>query len=291
MSLRSVLQTALSGMTAAQSAIGVVGNNMANSQTPGFKASRPSYASLKPQTSSLGAASSATSGGANPVQVGNGVRMAGMSRDFSQGSLEIGGSATQMAIEGEGLFILQGSEGERSYTRDGNFGLNADGELISSGGGRVMGYGVDDQFRLQTAELTTLQIPSSMQAKSDDGTTATLLNIEVSGDGRISGRFSDGLSRDLGQVAVARFANPAGLQGGGDNTYQSGVNSGLPIEGSPSDSGFGTIVSGATELSNTDIGRSLVDLSLASTMFRANARVLDTGGQLLDELASLSRPR
>jgi len=101
--------------------------------------------------------------------------------------------------------------------------------------------------------------------------------------------FSNGVSRNLGQMVLARFANPNGLEQNGNNMYSSGVNSGLPVIGKPLASGLGTLVAGATELSNTDIGSNLIDLILASTMYRGSARVITTSQQLLDELLNLHR--
>jgi len=102
-SLSSVAQTAMSGISAAQSMMRVIANNMANSQTPGFKASKPSLATQPPQTASLGAAPSAGSGGSNPVQIGNGVRVAGISTDFTQGSITAGGVELSNVDVGENL--------------------------------------------------------------------------------------------------------------------------------------------------------------------------------------------
>jgi flagellar hook protein FlgE len=108
-------------------------------------------------------------------------------------------------------------------------------------------------------------------------------------DGRIRGVFSNGITRDLGQIRLARFSNPSGLEQKGENMYSSGVNSGLPIESNPGEQGSGRIVAGAVELSNTDVGGNLIDLILASTMYRGNSRVITTVQQLFDQLLSLGR--
>jgi flagellar hook protein FlgE len=143
MSLSSVLQTAASGISAAEFSLGVIANNLANCLTPGFKASRVALATQMPQTRSSGAAPTAHDGGRNPVQVGTGVFAAEVSTDFSQGSIALDSSPTSLAIQGEGFFILEGSGGERLYTRDGRFSINAEGELVSAGGHRVLGLGGD----------------------------------------------------------------------------------------------------------------------------------------------------
>ena len=101
--------------------------------------------------------------------------------------------------------------------------------------------------------------------------------------------FSNGITRNLGQLRLARFTNPAGLEQKGENLYAAGVNSGLAIEGDPGSQGIGSIVAGATELSNTDIGGNLIDLILASTMYRGNTRVITTSQEMLEELLALRR--
>jgi flagellar hook protein FlgE len=101
--------------------------------------------------------------------------------------------------------------------------------------------------------------------------------------------FSNGVTRDLGQIRLARFANNSGLEQKGENLYAAGVNSGLPIQGNPGQQGIGRIIAGALELSNTDIGANLIDLILASTQYRGNARVIESAQRLLDELLNLRR--
>ena len=132
--------------------------------------------------------------------------------------------------------------------------------------------------------------PSSMSAARQDGSPpGTLASYLVGEDGIIRGVFTSGVTRDLGQIRLARFNNPAGLIQRGDNMFSQGLNSGLPIEGNPDTVGLGSIIGGAVELSNTDIGRNLIDLVLASTQYRANARVISTAQQLFDELLNLRR--
>ena len=131
---------------------------------------------------------------------------------------------------------------------------------------------------------------SSLAAARQDGSPAgTLTSFIIGEDGVIRGVFTSGVTRDLGQIRLARFANPAGLVQRGENLFAQGVNSGLPIEGDPGSKGIGSIVAGAVELSNTDIGKNLIDLVLATTQYRGNARVITAAQQMLDELLNLRR--
>jgi flagellar hook protein FlgE len=116
-----------------------------------------------------------------------------------------------------------------------------------------------------------------------------LTSYVIGEDGTIRGVFSNGISRDLGRLRLARFSNPGGLEQRGQNLYAQGINTGLPIEGSPSENGIGTVTAGALELSNTDVGGDLVTLVLASTQYRSNARVITATQQLFDELLNLRR--
>jgi len=131
---------------------------------------------------------------------------------------------------------------------------------------------------------------SSLAVSRQDGSAPGVLTSFIVGeDGRISGVFSNGITRDLGQIRLARVGNPAGLEQRGGNLFSTGINSGLPIEGNPNEQGIGSIIAGAQELSNTDIGGNLIDLILASTMYRGNTRVITTAEQLFDELLTLRR--
>ena len=116
-----------------------------------------------------------------------------------------------------------------------------------------------------------------------------LTGYSIGRDGRIHGRFTDGTSRLLGQIRIARFANPGGLVQRGGTQFAAGPNSELPLVASPGEGGAAQIVSGAVELSNTDIGRSLIDLELASLQFRANAVVVHTADKMLEDLLNLAR--
>jgi flagellar hook protein FlgE len=289
MALGSVLQTALSGMAAAETVVAVVANNMANARTPGYKASSPVLVAQQPQTQSPGAAPDGANGGGNPVQTGTGVAAAGSSTDFSQGSIAIGGVSTGLAIEGEGLFILEGPRGQHFYTRDGSFHLNADRELVTAEGYRVLGFSADENFRIQTGRLSPLRIPLGRAVRIPSGGTAALTGFRITRDGRVQGVWTDGRPRDLGRIRLARFANPSGLAKQAGNRYAPGPNSGLPTESDPQENGAGQIVAGATELSNTDIAQSLIDLQLASNLFRVNLQVASTAVHLLDELINLRR--
>ncbi|MBN1853561.1 MAG: flagellar hook-basal body complex protein [Pirellulales bacterium] len=159
MGLQSALSTALTGMNAAETSIDVVGNNVANSNTVGFKESEALFATQFLQTQSLGSAPTTNTGGTNPRQIGLGVQIAQITPDFTQGTIEISSNSLDMAIQGDGFFIVQGSDGAEVYTRNGQFSTNSDNELVTINGQRVLGYGVDDDFIIQETSLQPITIP------------------------------------------------------------------------------------------------------------------------------------
>jgi flagellar hook protein FlgE len=159
MGLASALSTALTGLTAAETTIDVVGNNLANSNTVGFKASTANFATQFLQTRSLGSGPTEGSGGTNPRQVGLGTMVADITPSFNQGTIEISSNPTDLAIQGDGFFIVQGQSGEHVYTRNGVFKLNSQSEMTTITGNRLLGYGIDDNFQIQTTSLTPLTIP------------------------------------------------------------------------------------------------------------------------------------
>jgi flagellar hook protein FlgE len=175
--------------------------------------------------------------------------------------------------------------------------FDGNGNFISSTNSTVAvdRYGLPStkplQFNLDFENLSGLAADkASIAASRQDGSPPGVLTSYVIGeDGTVRGVFSNGISRDLGQIRLARFSNPGGLEQRGQNLFAQGINTGLPIEGRPSESGLGTISAGALELSNTDVGGDLVTLVLASTQYRSNARVITATQQLFDELLNLRR--
>jgi flagellar hook protein FlgE len=157
MALSSTLFTGLSGLNVNQSTLNVIGNNIANVNTVGFKGSR---ALAKPQfyvTDSAGSPPDAEFGGANPSQRGLGVVQASIEKDWGQGNIETTGKSTDIAIDGEGFFVIQGKS--QMYTRDGSFKLNSSNELVTTGGAFVQGFGVDVDGNVVPGQLERVVIP------------------------------------------------------------------------------------------------------------------------------------
>ncbi|HRX79960.1 MAG TPA: flagellar hook-basal body complex protein, partial [Pirellulaceae bacterium] len=159
MGLASALSTALTGLTAAETQIDVVGNNLANSQTVGFKESGISFTTQFLQNLGLGSQPTSTTGGTNPRQTGLGTQVAEIAPIFTQGTIQTSSSASDVALQGDGFFVVQSSTGEPLYTRSGIFKTNSQNELVTVNGNRLLGYAVDDEFQLQTTELVPIEVP------------------------------------------------------------------------------------------------------------------------------------
>ena len=174
MSLASAMSTALTGLSASETQINVIGNNLANANTVGFKASDVLFATQFLQTQSVGSAPTATNGGTNPQQQGLGVEVAQITPNFSQGTISAANSPTDLAIQGDGFFIVQGEDNQQNYTRNGTLTTNAQDQLVTATGNRVMGYGVNNNFEIDASQLQPITIPlgSAMVAKAT--TEATL---------------------------------------------------------------------------------------------------------------------
>lgn len=159
MGLTLALNTSLNGLALNETEINVLGNNIANAGTTGFKSSNVSFATQLADTISYGSAPSANNAGTNPLQIGLGASAASISADFSQGSITASTSPSDLAIQGDGFFVLNKAGAGQVYSRDGSFTLDSANELTNTSGQQVMGYGIDNNFNLITTGLTNLTIP------------------------------------------------------------------------------------------------------------------------------------
>lgn len=216
MGLASSLSTALTGMNAAETQIDVLGNNLANSQTVGFKASDIVFATQFLQTLSLGAAPSDDNGGANPRQTGLGVQVAAITPRFTQGTIEISSTPSDLAIQGDGFFMVEAAGDERLYSRTGIFKLNSENQLVTPTGNRLLGFGVDTDFNIQTTQLVPLEIKLGTEAVAQattevtmEGTltpqgtvadTAAVLQSAILGNGAIPQPDADDIEITIGDV-------------------------------------------------------------------------------------------
>lgn len=158
MASTTALLTGLSGLNANARRLDVIGNNIANANTPAFKSNRMLFAPTFSRTLSSGTSPSGTSGGSNPAQVGLGITIAGTQRNFNNGAIASTGVATDLAVEGAGLFVVERA-GQQYFTRKGAFQLNSARDLVTVSGERVQGYNIDDNFNIVSGQVADLNIP------------------------------------------------------------------------------------------------------------------------------------
>jgi flagellar hook protein FlgE len=201
MASMTAMFTALTGMTANSRSLDVVGNNIANVNTTAYKSNRMLFSTQFSLTPRLGTAPSETSGGTNPLQIGLGVQVAGTQRNFTGGTVSASGDSRDLAIEGDGFFIVNRG-GEQLYTRAGAFRTNAVNDLVSISGEVLQGYTVDDQFNIVEGALTDLNIPLGTLTLAE-----STRNVRFSGNLNAQGPLpTQGSSVDLLGTATAGFA-------------------------------------------------------------------------------------
>lgn len=176
------LYTGLSGLTAHARGLEIIGHNIANVNTTAFKATRAIFSPLFSRTIHVGAEPDDALGGTNPLQIGHGVRVGATLRDTSAGALSTTGDARDLAIEGEGFFILEHDD-RIVYSRDGTFRTNSNNELINVFGDRVQGFAVDDNFNIVAGQLVDLVIPIGQLTIAQATSQARLAgNLNAAGD-------------------------------------------------------------------------------------------------------------
>lgn len=399
----------------------VVGNNIANVNTAGFKASRITFSDMMSQTIIGASAPTANRGGTNPTQIGLGMTLRGIDVIHTQGALQATGKLTDFAVQGSGFFILK--DGARTFfTRDGAFDIAVSGELVNPANGfKVQGWRADssgivdsnsplesivipfgqsiaaqestkinfvgnfdarladtDTFsstidvydslgnahpvsltftkngantwnvtaNSTSAEIDTVTFDIPSVVFDSNGTLTTpdpstsppttlemtvtfvtglqqnspivtnidmtavtqfategqlsmifnngfsagsLISFSVGPAGDITGIFSNGTNRTIGQLAMALFTNPAGLQRAGANNFEPTANSGVAIVGTPGTGGRGSIGSGVLEGSNTDLAREFTNVVMAQRGFQASSRIISTADEMLEDLVNLAR--
>jgi flagellar basal-body rod protein FlgG len=250
------LLTASTGMTGEQTRLDVIANNLANMNTPGFKAAQATFQDLVYQTQTAPGAT-APGGGNVPsgVEVGLGTKLASTSRVFTQGSLEQTGSQTNLAISGAGFFQVTLPDGTVGYTRDGSFQLSGTGQLVTS-----------DGYLVQPA-ITSPANVSSISIGSDGTVSVT-----------VAGQTAP---QTVGQLQLAQFQNPAGLAAQGQNLFTATEASGAPVVATPGQQGLGTLSQGYVEESNVSLTDEMVNLIDAERAYEAMAKVVSTGDQML----------
>lgn len=263
----TALHTAATGMQALSSKIDVIAHNIANADTPGYKASRANFQDLLYQIRAQpGVQTSEDTSTVMGTQIGLGVALSNTQVMFKQGSALQTGLPLDVMIQGDGFFQIELPNGAIGYTRAGNFVRNANGELVL---GNSFGY------RL----LDSPVIPDDV---SND-------RIGISSDGRITAEQADGTNEELGQIELARFINPPGMLQRGANIFTATDASGEPIVGVPGTEGLGLLQASYLEESTTEAVTELVELIKVQRTFQMNSQTIQAADESLRVIASLRR--
>lgn len=258
------LWTSATGMAAQQLNIDVISNNLANVNTVGFKKSRIDFQDLLYQT--LRPAGTTEAQGVQVptgIQVGLGTRPAAVQKIFSQGDFQQTGNPLDLVIEGDGFFQITMPSGSIAYSRDGTFKLDAQGRIVTSDG-----YPMEPELTIP-AEATSISVGS-------DGT------ISVSLPGQT-------IPQEVGQVQIAKFANPAGLNNIGRNLFTVSAASSDPVVDTPGMNGLGTLAHGFIEMSNVKVVEEMVNMIVAQRAYEINSKVIQTADEMLNIANSLRR--
>jgi flagellar basal-body rod protein FlgG len=247
-------------MLAQQRNVEVVSNNLANMNTTGFMRRRTEFHDLLYQNLRRAGSTSSDAGNIVPsgVQLGLGVKMAAVYRIHEQGNLSATDNTFDMAIQGNGFFQVLMPDGQTSYTRDGTFQLNADGQLVTH-----------DGYLIQPG----ITIP------------ANTIDVTINGSGEVLAKIQGQVAlQNVGQLNIATFPNAAGLQAMGSNLYLETPASGSPATGSPGSTGYGTILQGFLETSNVNAVEEISNLISAQRAYEMNSKVIKTADEMMSSL-------
>ncbi|MBK9248648.1 MAG: flagellar basal-body rod protein FlgG [Ignavibacteria bacterium] len=258
------LRTAATGLTAQQRFVEIISNNLANVNTTGFKKTRPEFQDLLYEN--IRAAGNTQSTGTEPlneIQIGAGTELVATTKQFSQGDIQQTNNPLDMAITGDGFFIMRKPDNSFAYTRDGSFKLDKNGQIVNS-----QGYILDPGITIPDNAVDT----------------------KISKNGIISVRTDTTADEQIvGQIELARFVNPAGLRAMGDNLFTETPASGRAIMEQPGINNTGEIVQAHLEASNVDLVQEMVNMIVAQRAYELNSKSVKTADEILSTATNLKR--
>ncbi|WP_127580620.1 flagellar hook-basal body complex protein [Paenibacillus koleovorans] len=272
--LRS-LYSGVSGMRGFQTKLDVIGNNIANVNTVGFKAGRVMFKDILSQTvSGVSAPTDGGPGGVNAKQIGLGMTVAAIDTVFTPGSAMTTNTVTDLRIDGDGFFALTPGDGDASIylSRMGNFTIDSARNLVNADGMHVVN--TDGESIVLDEEVVAFSIAQSGE----------IIAINAGGLAEPTGNF----------IAVVKVTNPSGLEKIGNNLFRSTPNSNVDVElelslANDPATGTGAIISGQLEMSNVELTNELTEMIVAQRGFQANSRIITTSDEVLQEILNLKR--
>jgi len=264
------LYAGVSGMKNHQIKLDVIANNVSNVNTTGFKAANVTFEDMISQTIKNATVSTDETSGNNPSQVGIGSQVAGISSAFTQGAPQYTGRPLDMAIQGNGFFVVQDVNENKYITRDGSFKFDNEGYLVNQQGFRVLD---------EDGEVIQIEDP--------------ITTINVSKQGRLTALDEAGEEIDQVNIGIAHITNPESLNKVGNNLYTVSEST-MPADiddaiGMAGVDGRGTVEANALEMSNVDLSAEFANMIVTQRGYQANVRVISVSDQMLEELINLKR--
>jgi flagellar basal-body rod protein FlgG len=258
--MNHALDTIATGLEASQTMMDTIADNLSNVNTTGFKSETPEFQTLLYQDGiQPGANSTGTTIYPSGLELGSGVKVASIKDTLTQGSLTSTGNPLDMAINGDGYFQVLQPNGQTAYTRDGSFQLNQTGQLVNSSGYQV---------------LPNVTIP------------ANATSVTIGTDGTVSITTpGTATATQVGQIQLANFVNPQGLQPLGGNLYANTTSSGAAITGAPQTNGLGSVNQSYLESSNVDVVQSMVNMISAERAYQLGTQAASAVDNQLNYLA------
>lgn len=250
------LWVAKTGLSAQDTKLATISNNLANVNTVGFKRDRAEFTDMFYNIERQpGAQQDLQNELPTGIQLGNGVKVSGTQKVFTTGSFEDTGQDLDISIQGNGFFQIELPTGETAYSRNGQFSLNSEGLMVNSEGLPL---------------VPGIQVPENA------------LGISIGTDGTVAAKIAgQAAPEEIGQITTANFVNPAGLEALGGNLFSETAASGAPIEGAPGEDGLGALKQGTLESSNVNVVEEMVSMISTQRAYEMNAKVVSAADDML----------
>ncbi|WP_129644791.1 flagellar basal-body rod protein FlgG [Peristeroidobacter agariperforans] len=259
--MNPALWAAKTGLDAQQTRMSVTSHNLANVNTTGFKKGRAVFEDLLYQNvRQVGGSTSQDTVAPTGLSLGTGVRVVATEKEYTQGNMQTTGNSLDVAVNGRGFFQVLLPDGTMGYTRDGNFEVSPQGELVTSSG-----------YRVQPG----ITIPDGVQS------------ITIGKDGVVTAKMDgEAAPTQIGTLQLVDFINPSGLQPKGENLLVESAASGAPQVGTPGLNGLGYIEQGSLEASNVNVVEELVNMIETQRAYEMNSKAISTTDQMLSYLTN-----
>jgi flagellar basal-body rod protein FlgG len=259
--MNPALWIAKTGLEAQQTRLGVISNNLANASTTGFKKDRAEFADLLYQNvRQVGGSNTQDTRLSTGITLGTGVRVISNSKQHTQGNIVTTDNSLDIAIQGKGYFQILRSDGSLAYTRNGEFKLDEQGQVVTSSGEPLQ---------------PSISVPQDT------------LSLTIGSDGTVSALQQGSTApTQIGSLQLADFVNPAGLQPIGNNLFSESASSGSAQTGTPGLTGIGSLLQGSLETSNVNVVQELVDMIETQRVYEMNSRSISTADQMLQYVSN-----